>query len=41
MTVYWEFQVYSEMINPYPANVEKIVIMPANGKWDLIQRLKG
>jgi len=27
------------MFNPYPANVEKI--MPANGRWDLIQRLKG
>jgi hypothetical protein len=31
--------------NPYPANVEKeygeLLIMPANGKWDLTRRLKG
>jgi hypothetical protein len=32
------------MFNPYPANVEnngELLIMPADGKWDLTQRLKG
>jgi len=31
-------------INPYPAKRGEngeILIMPANGRWDLIQRLKG
>ena len=31
-------------VNPYPANVEEYVellIMPANGRWDLTRHLKG
>jgi hypothetical protein len=31
-------------INPYPVNCGEngeLLIMPANGRWDLIQRLKG
>jgi len=34
---------FSDNINPYPANVEntEFLIMPVNGRWDLIRRLKG
>jgi hypothetical protein len=33
-----------DRFNPYPANVDKMVaLLPvlANGRWDLIRRLKG
>ena len=34
----------ADFFNPYPANVENMVrllIMPADGRWDLTWRLKG
>jgi len=43
-TLIWVCIFLIGMITPYPANVENMVsllIMPADGRWDLVRHLKG